>query len=129
MEIIVKTRDDKTLEMSVRDASYLDMLEAMTTVLERVMSETLDKVPLNNRQEAAGDMADDLNAAFTYLYNEFSEKRSDGDLTEVAIMEAENAMIEEAYQRQVPLEHVVEEHRRNAEAKKTHLKNRKKMMS
>ncbi len=101
--------------------NFPDVVQACMTAINGAADKVLKEIPKQQQQDAREDMADMLNTATTFVMDKICPPNEDDQLTEVAILKAENEMILEAAARKVSLSQVLREHKENAEQDRLNL--------
>lgn len=116
MKQITITIDDKKMGFQIQgDIGFSEIVQACMTTVLGASEQILKGVPQKQEQSAREDMGDMINSAVTYVLDKICPPNEDDQLTEVAILKAENEMVLEAASRKVPLSQVLKEHRERAQ--------------
>lgn len=108
--------DNEKMKFDVsNDITFPEVVQSCLTAIQAASDQVLKHVPKNQEQSAREDMADMFNSAVTYVMDNICPPDEDNQLTEVAILKAENEMVLEAATRKVPLSQVLKEHRERAQ--------------
>lgn len=117
MKQITITQEGAMLKFEANEGIILpDLLEMVLNTIRTAAHQTLESCPEEQKEDIRADIYDMINRGISHILNEISPPDTDLELTEAAILLAQNAIIEEATARQVPISQIYKEMNEKAAA-------------
>ena len=116
MKQITLTVEGAKMSLSTNEPIALpDIIEILTNGIRCAATQALADCPSEFQDDARADIYDMVNQAISFILNEMSPPDVDLQLTEAAILLAQNQIIEEATKRNVPVSQIYLEHKQKSE--------------
>lgn len=117
MRQITITQEGAMLKFEANEGIILpDLLEMVLNTIRTVAHQTIESCPEEHQDDIRADIYDMINSGISHILNEISPPDTDLELTEAAILLAQNSIIEEATARQVPISQIYKEMNKKAAA-------------